>query len=82
MVNQPIVNHEMGIFWCGQIRPYPSHSRSNEDSQMPNLKELITCLLLVLEVWDCKPSYRKSWAGNLFVWSDLTLDPSFKIKRG
>ena len=24
----------------------------------------------------------KSWAGNLLVWSDLTLDPSFKVKRG
>ena len=22
-----------------------------------------------------KPTYRKSWAGNLLVWSDLTLDP-------
>ena len=21
------------------------------------------------------------WAGNLLVWSDLTLDPSFKVKR-
>ena len=39
-------------------------------------------LLLVLEVWDGKPTYRKSWAGNLLVWSDLTLDPSFKVKRG
>ena len=29
-----------------------------------------------------KPTYRKSWAGNLLVWSDLTLDPSFKVKRG
>ena len=29
------------------------------------------CLLLVLEVWDGKPTYRKSWAGNLLVWSDL-----------
>ena len=38
----------------------------------PTLKVLITCLLLVLEVWDGKPTYRKSWAGNLFVWSDLT----------
>ena len=26
-------------------------------------------------------TYRKSWAGNLLVWSDLTLDPSFKVKR-
>ena len=36
-----------------------------------NLKVLITCLLLVLEVWDVKPTYRKSWAGNLLMWSDL-----------
>ena len=30
---------------------------------------------MVLEVWDGKPTYRKSLAGNLLVWSDLTLDP-------
>ena len=29
-----------------------------------------------------KPTYRKSWAGNLFMWSHLPLDPSFKVKRG
>ena len=39
-------------------------------------------LLLVLEVWDGKPTCRKSWTGNLLVWSDLTFDPSFKVKRG
>ena len=39
-------------------------------------------LLLVLEVWDGKPIYRKSWAGNLVVRSDLSLGPSFKVKRG
>ena len=43
---------------------------------------LITHLLLVLEVWDGKPTYRKSWAENLLVCSDLTLYPSFKVKRG
>ena len=42
----------------------------------------ITRLLLVLEVWDGKPIYRKSWAGNLVVRSDLILGPSFKVKRG
>ena len=42
----------------------------------------ITCLLLVIEVWDGKPTYRKSWAGNLLVWSDLTVGDSFKVKRG
>ena len=42
----------------------------------------MTHLLLVLGVWDGKPTYGKSWAGNLLVWSDLTLGPSFKVKRG
>ena len=41
----------------------------------PNLKVLITRLLMVLEVWDGKPTYRKSWAGILLVWSDLTFGP-------
>ena len=43
---------------------------------------LITCLLLVLEIWDGNSTYRKSWAGNHLAWSDLTLDPFFKVKRG
>ena len=48
----------------------------------PNLKVLITCLLLVIELWDGKPTYKKSWAGNLLVCSDLTFDPSLKAKCG
>ena len=28
-----------------------------------------------------KPTYRKSWAGNRLMWTDLTLVPSFKVKR-
>ena len=28
-----------------------------------------------------KPTYRKSWAGNFVMWSDLTLGPSFKVER-
>ena len=47
----------------------------------PNLKVLITCLLLIREVCNVKPTYRKSWVGNLLMWSHLTLDPSFKVKR-
>ena len=42
---------------------------------------VIGCTLTHL-VWDGKPTYRKSWAGNLLMWSDLTLDLSFKVKRG
>ena len=29
-----------------------------------------------------KPTYRKSWAGNLLMCSDFTLGPSFKVKQG
>ena len=47
-----------------------------------NLKVLITRLLLVLEVCNVKLTYRKSWAGNLLMWSDLTLRPSFRVKQG
>ena len=28
-----------------------------------------------------QPTNRKSWAGNLLMWSDLVLGPSFKVKR-
>ena len=48
--------------------------------RIAKLKVLITHLLLVIELWDDKPTYRKSWAENLLVWSDLTLGPSFKVK--
>ena len=48
----------------------------------PKVKVPITRLLLVVEVWDGKPTYRKSWAGNLLVRLDLTLGPSFKVKQG
>ena len=41
---------------------------------------LITRLLLVLELWDGIPTYRKSWAENLLVWLDLTLGLLFKVK--
>ena len=51
-------------------------------TSIANLKVLITRLLSVLEVWDGKPNYRKSWAGNLLLRSDLTLDPFLTVKRG
>ena len=35
----------------------------------PNLKVLITHLFLVLEFCNVKPTYRKSWAGNLLMCS-------------
>ena len=46
----------------------------------PNLEVLIPRFLLVLEVCNVKPTYRRSYAGNRLMFSDLTLGPSFKVK--
>ena len=42
----------------------------------PNLKVIITCLLLILDVCNVKPTHRKSWAGNLLMLLDLTFAPT------
>ena len=64
-----VVRFDLGPLLQGQTR-------------IAKLKSVYNRLLLVITVWDGKPTYRKSWAGNLLVWSHLTLDPSFKVKRG
>ena len=48
----------------------------------PNLEVLIGRLLLVLEVCNMKPTYRWSWAGNLLMFSDLTLGPPSRSNDG
>ena len=55
------------------------HPRSAKVTHIVD-KVVISPLLLVLEVCNVKPTYRKSCAANLLMWSDLTLDPSFKVK--
>ena len=79
MVNQPIGNHVWESF--GVVR-FDLGPLLQGQTRIAKLKVLITRLLLVLAVWHGKPTYRKSWAGNLFMWSDLTLDPSLKVKQG
>ena len=39
------------------------------------MKVPTTRLLLVTDIWDGKPSHRKSLARNFLVWSDLTFGP-------
>ena len=63
-----MVRFDLGLLLQGQTRITKPKSAYN--------------LLLDLEVCNVIPTYRKSWAGNLLMWSDLTLDPSFKVKRG
>ena len=79
MVNQLIGNH--GLESSDVVRFHLGPLLQGQ-TRIAKLKMLITCLLLVVQVWDGKPTYRKSWAGNLLVWSDLTLGSSFKVKQG
>ena len=79
MVNQLTGNH--GLESVDVVR-FDLGPLLQGQTRIAKLKVLITRLLLVIQVWNGKPTYRKSWAGNLLVWSDLTLDPSFKVKRG
>ena len=65
-----VVRFDLGLFLQGQTRT------------TKHKKVLITCLLLVLEVYNVKQTNGKSWAGNLLIWSYLTLDLSCKVKRG
>ena len=64
-----VVRFDLGPLLQGQTRITKGKSAYNS-------------LIIGLEVWDGKPTYRKSWAANLLVLSDLTLGPSFKVKRG
>ena len=50
--------------------------------RIAKLKSAYNLLIFVLEAWDGKPRYRKSWAWNLLLWTDLTLGHYFKFKRG
>ena len=64
-----MVRFNLGLLLQGQTR-------------IPKVKCAYNWLIIVLQVLDGKPTYRKSWAGNLLVWSDLTLGSSFKVKGG
>ena len=77
-----VVGFDLGPLLQGQMKLKSAYNSLIIGPKRSDLTLLITRLLLVVEVWDGKPTYRKSWAGNLLVWSDLTLDPSFKVKRG
>ena len=62
-----MVGFDLGPLLQGQVRT-------------AKLKSAYNSLIIGPRGWDGKPTYRKSWAGNLLVWSDLTLGPSLKVK--
>ena len=46
-----------------------------DQMRIAKIERPTTRLLLVTQIWDGKPSHRKSLARNLLVWSDLTFGP-------
>ena len=50
-------------------------------ARIAKLKSAYNSLIIGLQVWDGEPTYRKSWAGNILVWSDLTLGTSYKVQQ-
>ena len=64
-----VVGFDLGLLLQGQTRIAKPKSAHNS-------------LIIGPRGLQCEPTYRKSWAGNFLILSDLTLDPSFKVKRG
>ena len=64
-----VVGFDLGPLLQGQLR-------------ISKLKSANNSLIIGPRDLQYEPTYRKSWAANLLMWSDLTLDPSFKVKRG
>ena len=62
-----VVRFDLGPLLQGQMR-------------IAKLKSAYNLLIIGPRGLKWKPTYRKSWVGNLLVWSDLTLDLSFKVK--
>ena len=54
-----VVGFDLGPLLQGQTR-------------IAKVKSAYNLLIMVLDVWDGNPTYRKSWAGNLLVWPDLS----------
>ena len=77
-VNQLIGNHGLGT---SDVVRFDNGPLLGGQTRIAKVKVLITCLLLVLDVCNVKPTYRKTWAGNLLIWSALALGPSCKVKQ-
>ena len=50
-------------------------------TRIAKLKSVYNSLIIGPRGLQYETNLRKSWTGNLLMWSDLTLGPSFKVKR-
>ena len=51
-------------------------------TKIAKLKSAYNLLIIGPRGLGWKTNLKKSWAENLLVWSDFTLKPCFKVKRG
>ena len=86
----PIIGVMYNRYTC-PLQPYrhltlklliQGHPQSAKVPHIVTLKVPVSPLLLVLEFCNVKPTYGKSCVANLLMWSDLTLNPAFKVKQG
>ena len=77
MVNQPIGNLGWESFGVVEFDLGPL---LQSQTRIAKLKSAYNSLIIGPRGLDGKPTYWKAWAKDLLVWSDLTLDPSFKVK--
>ena len=68
MVNQPIGNRGLGIF--GVVR-FDLGPLLQGQTRIAKAKSAYNLLIIIGHTgfFDDKPTYRKSWAGNLLMWS-------------
>ena len=57
------------------------HPRSAEVTHIADFKSAYISIIGP-RGFQCETNHRKSCAVNLLIWSDLTLDPSFKVRCG
>ena len=79
MVYQPIGNHGLETFGVFSFDLGPL---LQGQTRIAKVKSVYNLLIIGPRGLGWKQTYRKSWAGNLLVWSDFTLGASFKVKRG
>ena len=60
---------------CGMAR-FDLGQLLQGQTRIAKLKSAYYSLIIGHRGLGCKQTYRKSWAGNLLVWSDLTLAPA------
>ena len=60
---------------CSDLSSEPSFKGQTRTAKLKSADNLLIIGPRGMQ-WD--PTYRKSWAGNLLMWSHLALDPSFK----